>query len=92
MNELTMPDRENLLTLEFLEWISSRSRTYADAMEAWRTTCPRNSVWEDALIGGLIQVENGSRIAESKVSLTPKGKAILNGKLESQIATGSRKT
>ena len=80
MNELTMPDRVNLSTLEFLQWISSRPRTYADAMEAWRTTCPRNSVWEDALIGGLIQIENGSRVSESKVSLTPKGKAILDGK------------
>jgi hypothetical protein len=77
MNELTMPDQVNLLTLEFLQWISSRPRTYADAMEAWRTTCPRNSVWEDALIGDLIQIENGNRVIESKVSLTSKGKAIL---------------
>jgi hypothetical protein len=80
MNELTIPDRVSLLTLEFLQWISSRSRTYADAMEAWRTTCPRNSVWEDALIGGLIQVENASGMGQSKVSLTPKGKAVLDGK------------
>ncbi len=91
MNELTMPDRVNLLTLEFLQWISSRSRTYADAMEAWRTTCPRSSVWEDALLGGLIQIENGSRMGESKVSLTPKGRAILDGKAESQIASSNRK-
>jgi hypothetical protein len=84
MNEPTMPDRMNLLTLEFLQRISSRSRTYADAMEAWRTTCPRNSVWEDALIGGLIQIENGSRMGESKVSLTPMDKAFLDGKSESQ--------
>jgi hypothetical protein len=80
MNELRMPDQMNLLTLEFLQWVSSRPRTYADAMEAWRTTCPRNSVWEDALIGGLIQIENGNRVSESKVSLTPKGKTILDGK------------
>ena len=91
MNELTMPDRVNLLTLEFLQWISSRSRTYADAMEAWRTTCPRSSVWEDALLGGLIQIENGSRMGESKVGLTPKGRAILDGKAESQIASSNRK-
>ena len=92
MNEPAMPERVNLLTLEFLQWISSRSRTYADAMEAWRTACPRTSVWEDALLGGLIQVENGSRMGESKVSLTPKGKAILDGKSESQIASRNRKT
>jgi len=92
MSELTMPDRVNLSTLEFLQWISSRPRTYAEAMEAWRTTCPRNSVWEDALIGGLIQIENGSRMGQSKVSLTPKGKAILDGKSASQIASSDRKT
>ncbi len=92
MNELAMPERVNLLTLEFLQWISSRPRTYADAIEAWRTTCPRNSVWEDALIGGLIQIENSSRMGESKVRLTPKGKAILDGKPESQIASSNRKT
>ena len=91
MNELSMPDRVNLLTLEFLQWISSRPRTYADTMEAWRTTCPRNSVWEDAVIGGLIQIENGNRVSESKVSLTPKGKAILGGNSESQIGSSNRK-
>lgn len=92
MDELTMPDRVSLLTVDFLQWISSRPRTYADAMEAWRTSCPRNSVWEDALIGGLIQIENGNRVNESTVSLTPKGKAILDGQSESQIGSSNRKT
>jgi hypothetical protein len=91
MSEPTMPDQLSLQTLEFLQWISSRPRTYAEAMEAWRTSCPRNSVWEDALIGGLIQIENGTGMGESKVSLTPKGKAILDGKSESQIASSIRK-
>ena len=49
----------NLLRLEFLTWISIRLRTYAETMEAWRSTCPRNTVWEDALIDGLIQIESG---------------------------------
>jgi hypothetical protein len=92
MDELTMPDRVSLLTVDFLQWISSRPRTYADAMGAWRTSCPRNSVWEDALIGGLIQIENGNRVSESTVSLTPKGKAILDGQSESQIGSSNRKT
>ena len=92
MDELTMPDRVSLLTFEFLQWISSRPRTYAEAMEAWRTSCPRNSVWEDALICGLIQIENGTWMGECKVSLTPKGKAILDGESESQIASSNRKT
>ena len=46
-----MPDSQSLLMLEFLDWVSSRRRTYAEAMEAWRSTCPRHTVWEDALLG-----------------------------------------
>jgi hypothetical protein len=71
------------MTLEFLEWISSRPRTYADVMEAWRTTCPRHPVWEDALINGLIQIQNGGMMDQSGVTLTPKGQILLNGKSES---------
>jgi len=73
MNEPVSP-----LTREFLAWISSRPRTYAEAMEAWRTMCPRHSVWEDALINGLIQFEDAMN--ESKVTLTPRGRSILDGK------------
>ena len=68
------------LTLEFLTWIASRQRTYAEAMEAWASTCPRNSVWDDALIDGLIQVESAGTMNQSKVILTPLGKAVLDGK------------
>jgi hypothetical protein len=73
--------QENIdpLIRELLTWISSRPRTYEEAMEAWQTTCPRHTVWEDALIDGLIQVENGSRLRRAEVTLTPRGKAILNG-------------
>ena len=62
---------------EFLIWISRHPRTYEEAMEAWRSTCPRHSIWEDALIDGLIQV--GSRSAENlaEVTLTPKGRSVL---------------
>ena len=56
--QVTMTER-NPLTIEFLEWISRRPRTYAEAMEAWRTTCPRHSVWEDSAAGGLIEVVDG---------------------------------
>jgi hypothetical protein len=34
-----MPDSVSLLTLEFLAWIDSRPHTYAEAIEAWRSTC-----------------------------------------------------
>ena len=68
------------LTREFLQWVASRPRTYADAMEAWRSNCPRQSVWEDALLDGLIQVENGVPMLECKVTLTPQGAQALNSR------------
>jgi hypothetical protein len=61
------------LLCEFLAWISDRPRTYAEAMEAWRTSCPRQSVWEDALSAGLIQFEG----ADQRVTLTARGSAAL---------------
>ena len=36
------------LTEQFLAWVADRPRTYAEAMEAWRSSCPRLSIWEDA--------------------------------------------
>jgi hypothetical protein len=68
------------LTFEFLTWIARRPRTYADAMEAWRSNCPRQSVWEDALLDGLIEVENGSTMNESTVRLTALGEAALRSR------------
>ena len=54
-----MPDPvlESLI-LDLLEWISHRpERTYAETMDAWRTSCPRLPVWEEANDRGLIATE-----------------------------------
>ncbi len=42
------------LTLQMLEWIAARPRSYAEVLDVWRTSCPRLSIWEDACIDGLI--------------------------------------
>jgi len=73
-----MPEIANPLTVEFLTWIARRPRTYAEAMEAWRSTCPRHSVWEDALVEGLIEVvECGDTMDGGRVNLTARGWARL---------------
>jgi hypothetical protein len=74
-----MPEPVSPLMLEFLTWVSSRHRGYDEATEAWHTTCPRHTVWEDAFIDGLVQIENGSAQDQCKVTLTPRGRAILEG-------------
>ena len=45
------------LVRQLLEWIAERPRTYQETMDAWRTNCPRLSVWEDAIDAGLVEVE-----------------------------------
>jgi hypothetical protein len=73
-----MREAVNPLTLEFLTWVSSRPRTYAEAMEAWRSSCPRHPVWDDALNDGLIQiVREGDTTQSAIVSLTSRGQALL---------------
>lgn len=74
-----MPEPASLGMREFLTWISSRRRSYTEAMEAWRSSCPRHTVWEDALIEGFIQIESGGTPHQAVVTLTPRGRAVLDG-------------
>jgi hypothetical protein len=48
-------------------------------MAAWRTSCPRLPVWEDATAGGLVRIEAGPDTAQSeaRVVLTEAGRAAL---------------
>jgi hypothetical protein len=60
---------------ELLSWISRQPRSYPEAIEVWKTSCPRHSLWEDVVGDGLVRiVRNGS---ESQVVLTPQGSAAL---------------
>lgn len=70
----------DLLMLEFLDWISSRRRTYTEAMNAWQSTCPRHTIWEDAMIDGYIQLNRQGTLSDPEVTLTPLGRSLLNGK------------
>jgi hypothetical protein len=36
------------LILDLLDWMGPEPRPYAEALDAWRTSCPRLPVWEDA--------------------------------------------
>ncbi len=44
-----MTEATHALLLDFVEWVANRPRTYAEAMEAWRTSCPRLTIWEDSV-------------------------------------------
>ena len=49
-----MPDTVETLILDLLEWIGPDPRSYTEVVEAWRTSCPRLPVWEDANDRGFI--------------------------------------
>ena len=75
------PSPPSAMTLEFLNWIAERPRTYEETMAAWRTACPRMPVWEDANSGGLVTLAaapGGSNAAQ--VGLTPLGRAARDGR------------
>ena len=69
-----MSEPASLIMLQFLAWVADRPRTYPQTMEAWRSTCPHLSVWEDAIIDGLVRIDNGNGRA---VVLTSRGRKIL---------------
>jgi hypothetical protein len=45
------------LVFDLVEWIGKEPRTYRQVMEAWRTSCPRLTVWEEAVDRGLLARE-----------------------------------
>ena len=65
------------LTLQFLDWIAETPRTYGDVIDAWRTSCPRLPVWEEAIANGLVRRTSGSSMREAKIVLSDKGRQAL---------------
>lgn len=48
------------LVLDLVEWVALKSRPPDEVMEVWRTSCPRLTVWEDAVDRGFVMREAGS--------------------------------
>ena len=72
-----MPDPVvEALIVYLLEWLSIRERSYEDAMDAWRTSCPKLPVWEDANDRGLVTRED--RGGHCVICVSPSGRALLD--------------
>ena len=70
-----MSDTVENLVLDLLKWLERQERTYQETMDAWRTSCPRLPVWEDANEKGLL--ETASDHGRLLVRVTPAGFAFL---------------
>jgi len=76
------------LVVQLLAWVEARPRTYAETMEAWRTSCPRLPVWEDATDHGLVAVVGGDGgMREQAVCLTAEGRAFLQSHVGTDVGT-----
>jgi DNA-binding PadR family transcriptional regulator len=63
------------LILDLLEWVDTGERSYEEVMAAWRTSCPKLPVWEDANDHGLVTSREAN--GRSIVIITPAGRAFL---------------
>jgi hypothetical protein len=70
------PDPVAALILDLLEWIGPGSRSYSEVMDAWRTSCPRLPVWEEANARGFIGHDHRDGIG-TVISVSPAGLAHL---------------
>src|SRR5580692_2775434 len=63
------------LIVDLLQWLAERERSYEEVMSAWRTSCPKLPVWEDANERGLVALDAGM------VRITDAGRAVLGSRL-----------
>ncbi len=64
------------LVLDLVEWVAKEPRPYSDVMDAWRTSCPRLTVWEDAVDRQLLERKSAPETGVIVV-VTQKGRATL---------------
>jgi hypothetical protein len=71
-----MADTLDPLVLDLVEWIAHKPRPYAEVIETWRTSCPRLTVWEDAVDRGYVvrQPVPGTGV---RVTITENGEKFL---------------
>jgi hypothetical protein len=63
------------LILDLLEWLDNHERSYEEVMDAWRTSCPKLPVWEDANDRKL--VEQAISSGRSVIKVTSLGREFL---------------
>ncbi|HEY4940929.1 MAG TPA: hypothetical protein VII56_05835 [Rhizomicrobium sp.] len=68
-----MNDTVEPLLVDLVEWVGREERLYLDVMDAWRTSCPRLPVWEEANARGLVTRQLGA--AGAVVRVTEAGRA-----------------
>ncbi len=63
------------LLRDLLAWLAPGARPYGEVMDAWRTSCPRLPVWEEANDRGFIAHDHAA--GRATVGITQAGRAFL---------------
>ncbi len=70
-----MSEIVDALLFDMLSWLARGPQSYAEVMEAWRTSCPRLTVWEDAVERGLVEHARSDQVRMVQITLA--GRAFL---------------
>ena len=71
-----MGDTTDPLVLDLIEWIAGKPRLYSEVIETWRTSCPRLTIWEDAVDRGYVTRQSVPG-AGVRVAITEAGEKLL---------------
>lgn len=72
-----MPDVITPLIRDLVASLAAAPRPYREVLEAWRTSCPRLTVWEDAVDGGFVALERSGE-GDLQVLATARGRRLLD--------------
>jgi hypothetical protein len=83
-----MSDTLDPLVLDLVEWVAREPRPLAEVIDTWRTSCPRLTVWEDAVDRGLLAREavpgHGTRVV-----VTEAGRRFLNDRRRGAVTSAA---
>ena len=71
-----MADTSDPLVLDLVEWIARQPRLYSEVIETWRTSCPRLTIWEDAVDRGYVARQPIAGVGV-RIAITPGGEKFL---------------
>lgn len=71
------PPDNPALVRDLVKWVAEQPRPYDEVMDAWRTSCPRLTVWEDAVDAGYVRVSFVQAGPGKTVSVTNAGRTFL---------------
>jgi hypothetical protein len=74
--EALMTETTDALVLDLVEWIGREPRLYSEVIETWRTSCPRLTIWEDAVDRGYVTRQPAAGVGV-QIAITARGEQFL---------------